>query len=587
MIWIYLNSELSAAFAAAGFADVNVTVERSRRPEMGQFQCTTAMTLARVVRQSPVAIANAVVSKLPPDAFAGVRVDGPGFINFSLADGFLASRAAQVIDDPRQGGPTIEPRTLLLDFGGPNVAKRMHVGHLRSSIIGDSLQRCCRFLGHTVVSDVHLGDWGLPMGMLISEIRRQWPELPYFTGIQVASGPEEDGVITVDLLSRLYPEAAQRCKTDPEALEAAKEATTALQAGDPGLRALWQKMVQVSVDEVRADLSFMGIHFDLWEGESDVRDRLPGMIQRLVEDGVALPSEGALVVPVSRPDDAEPVPPLILVKGDGSVTYGATDVATIEHRVERYAPDGIWYVVDQRQRLHFVQVFRTAEAAGAVESGSPVLEHIGFGTVNGPDGKPFKTRAGEVMTLRALIDLTIEEARKRLTEIEIASDIGPDERELIARQIGLAAIKFADLRNHRQSDYVFDVEKFSSFEGRTGPYLCYAVVRARSIISRVVARGYEEGPLLAPTTDEEREVLLRLLDFGKALLDMFERRAPSVLCEHAYDLAQSFNSFYHRCHILSEEDADRRGSWLRLTRAVCEQLVLSLSILGLDVPQRM
>lgn len=584
MIWNYLNEKLAAAFAAAGYGEVPAVAERSRRPEAGQFQCNTAMTLAKAARQAPVAIANAVAGKLE-FPFDRVSVAGPGFINFSLADEFLAGETGAFLHDPRHGCPRVEPMRLMMDFGGPNVAKRMHVGHIRSSIIGDSLQRCCRFLGHDVISDVHLGDWGLPMGMLVAEIRRRWPELPYFAP-GGPDGPVDDG-ITVDLLNKLYPEASGRCKADPEALEEAKQATTALQTGDPGLRALWRRMVDVSVEAVRADLGLMGVSFDLWEGESDVRDRLDGMIERLTASGVAERSEGALVVPVGRDDDAEPVPPLMLMKGDGSVTYGTTDVATIEHRVEKYAPDAVWYVVDQRQRLHFVQVFRAAEAAGVVREGRPVLEHLGFGTMNGPDGKPFKTRSGEVMSLRSLLEMTIDEARKRLGEIALAADITDAERETIATRIGLAAIKFADLRNHRQSDYVFDLAQFSSFEGKTGPYLCYSIVRSRSILAKASAAGFAGGDLVAPSSDEERDLCLRLLDFGRAVLATYERRAPNALCEHAFELAQSFNAFYHAHHILSEEDAARRASLLTLTRLVCDQLVLALGILGIEAPERM
>jgi arginyl-tRNA synthetase len=584
MIWNFLNAKLAEAFAAAGYGDVPAVAEKSRRPEAGQFQCNTAMTLAKAARQAPVAIANAVAAKLE-FPFDRVSVAGPGFINFSLADEFLAREAGAYLQDPRHGAPVMEPVRLMMDFGGPNVAKRMHVGHLRSSIIGDSLQRCARFLGHEVTSDVHLGDWGLPMGMLVSEIRRRWPELPYFAPGGPA-GAVEDG-ITVDLLNRLYPEAAARAKADPDALEEAKQATTALQTGDPGLRALWRRMVDVSVASVRQDLDLMGVRFDLWEGESDVRDRLDGMLERLAAVGVAQRSEGALVVRVERGDDSEPVPPLLLVKGDGSVTYGATDVATIEHRVESRDPDAVWYVVDQRQRLHFVQVFRAAEAAGMVKDGRPALEHLGFGTVNGPDGKPFKTRSGEVMSLRDLLELTIAEARSRLGEFALAADITDEERETIARRIGLAAIKFADLRNLRQSDYVFDLGQFCGFEGKTGPYLCYSIVRARSILAKAAAGGFTGGPLVPARSDEEREVLLRLLDFGRAVLATYERRAPNVLCEHAFELAQSFNAFYHKHHILTEEDAARRSSMLTVTRLVSDQLVLALGILGIEAPERM
>jgi arginyl-tRNA synthetase len=587
MIWRTLDESLSAAFAAAGYADVVATVEPSRRPDVGQFQCTTALSMAKRFRQSPLAIARAVVEKLPEYPFARVSVDGPGFINFSLADEFLARETGAVLADPRQGSPPVESRRLLLDFGGPNVAKRMHVGHLRSTIIGDCLQRLSRFLGHDVVSDVHLGDWGLPMGMLISEIRRRWPDLAYFAPSAATGEFPPDDIITVDLLSQLYPEAAQRTAADPDALRRAKEETTALQGGDPGLRALWRRMVDVSVEAVRADFSLLGVTLDLWEGESDVHDRLNALIEHFVATGAADRSEGALVIPLERTGDVEPVPPLMLVKSDGSVTYGATDLATIAHRVEHHDPDGMLYVVDQRQRLHFVQVFRAAEVTGLVQPEHPVLEHIGFGTVNGPDGKPLKTRAGETMTLRALLELTIGEARSRVGEIGLGSDIDEAEREVIAQRIALATIKFADLRNQRQSDYIFDLAQFSSFEGKTGPYVCYTAVRARSILTKAAAKELADGPLLPPGTEDERRIALVLLDFGRALLETFERRAPNVLCEHVFELAQRFNAFYHTCHILSEPDAALRGSRLTMTRGVLDQLTLALSMLGIEVPDRM
>ncbi len=586
MIWSFLTERLTAAFAAAGYPEASPTVERSKRPDIGQFQCTTAMTLARVARKSPVVIARGVVEHLGAYPFERVSVDGPGFINFALADAFLAGETAGTLDDARQGCPTMDAQKLIIDFGGPNVAKRMHVGHLRSMIIGDSLQRISRFLGHDVVSDVHFGDWGLPMGMLITEIRRRWPALPYFAE-PLDPAQLVDDVVTVDLLSELYPEAARRTAADPAALEEAKQETTALQAGEAGRRALWRRMVELSKDAVRADAELLGVTFDLWEGESDVHDELVKLLARLKEQGIARESEGALVIPVERAGDAEPVPPCMLVKGDGSVTYAATDIATIEQRVERFHPDVVWYVVDQRQRLHFVQVFRASEEAGIVVHGKPRLEHVGFGTVNGPDGKPFKTRAGETMSLRALLELTIEEALGRLSDIQLAAEIGDAERDVIANRIGLAAIKFADLRNHRQSDYIFDLAQFSSFEGKTGPYLCYTTIRARSILAKAAERAIAEGELLPPATDEERELSLRLLDFGRALLATFERAAPNVLCEHAFELAQVFNVFYHSCHILSEPDAARRASQLRLTRGVADQLALALSLLGIEPPARM
>lgn len=585
-----LTEQFKACFEKAGFDSAPVEVERSNRPDLSQFQCNSAMALAKSARRSPREIANAVLPGLKtlPD-LVGLRIDGPGFINFSLSDEFLGNAVEALRKDARLGCPEkpVEARqTVVLDYGGPNVAKAMHVGHLRSGIIGDALHRLSQFVGDLAVGDVHLGDWGLPMGMLIAEIERHSPALPYFDESFAGPFPKHPP-ITIEELNRLYPQAAARCETDPSALEAARAATAELQAGRPGYRALWRHFVEASVAECREDFSSLGVSFDHWHGESRVGARVVPMIERLLASGVARRSEGAIVIPVERLSDNRPMPPLMLEKSEGGATYAATDLATIEDRIEAFDPDVILYIVDQRQHLHFEQVFRAAEAAGLIESGRPRCEHIGFGTINGPDGRPFKTRAGGVMRLRDLIAQATEAARKRLEEIELSEDIGPEERERIASLIGIATIRFADLSNYRLTDYIFNMDKFSRFEGKTGPYLCYAAVRANSILVKAASESLAEGPMVPPRSSLARDVALSLLDFGRQVYAAYDKRAPNLLAEHAYDLAQKFNSFYHHHHILSEEDAALRGSLLALARLVRDQLRLTLGLLGIEAPQRM
>ena len=575
-------------FAKAGLDASTVQVEPSHRPDLSQFQCNAALTLAKATRQPPRAVANAVLPHLAAlPELRDVRVDGPGFINFSMSDAFLTAEVEKLRADPRLGSAKeITAQSILIDYGGPNVAKAMHVGHIRSGIIGDALERLGKFLGHQVIGDVHLGDWGLPMGMLIAEIKRRWPHLPYFDPDFPDSFPDEPPV-GVDELNELYPQAAARCAEDEDALKEARLATARLQQGDPGYRALWQSFVNASVTAIREEFDLLGVGFDLWYGESRVEGRMQPLIESLEQRGIAERDEGALVIKVARDTDNKPMPPLILEKGDGGVTYAATDLATIGARVEEVDPDLLLYVVDQRQHLHFDQVFRAAEKAGLIRDGRPRCEHIGFGTINGPDGKPFKTRAGGVMRLKDLVSLAIDAARERLDEIGLAEDIAPAEREEIANLIGIATIRFADLSNHRQSDYIFNLEKFSRFEGKTGPYMCYAAVRAGSILAKAAEQGLSEGELIEPISEQARILYLSLLDFGRVVATAFDKRAPNILCDHIYDLAQKFNSLYHQHHILSEGDPAVRGALLSLTRLTRDQLRLSLLLLGIRVPARM
>lgn len=584
-----LSAELTAlvgrAFREADLAEELGVVQRSDRPDLAQFQCNGALAAARLVKANPRNIAERIAVAIRADpVVARADVAGPGFINIDVADEALASRAQALAEDAQIGAPTPrEMRKLVIDFGGPNVAKPMHVGHLRSAIIGDSLQRLFRANGWDVTSDVHLGDWGLPMGQLISEIGHRGLAPIYFDSGYEGPYPDESPV-TMEELEELYPAASAACKADPARLEEARTATAELQAGRPGYRALWRHFFAVSETGLRREFASLGVKFDLWKGEADVDALIPPMIAELKQRGLAVMSEGALVMDVSEPGDKKQMPPLILLKSDGAVLYGTTDLATIIDRVHQRHPDLILYVVDQRQHGHFEQVFRAAHKAGF--SHGAALEHAGFGTVNGADGRPFKTRAGGVMKLYDLIAMATQEAAKRLLEQGIGADYPAEERDEIARMVGLAAIKFADLSNFRTSDYVFDLERFTRFEGRTGPYLQYAAVRIQSILSKARAEGLEQAPPIIRSVEERRLILLIL-----AVPDMLEtaelKRAPNVLCDYAFTLAQEFSRFYSEHHILSETDEPLRAARLGLCSLTLAVLRKMLGILGIEVPVRM
>lgn len=573
------------AFEACGLDGRFGEVVVSQRPELGQFQCNGALPAARPAKRNPRDVAQGVIDALEDRRrFRDLSLAGAGFINLSLTDEALAGASAAMAADGRLGCAAVGvPRNVIVDFGGPNVAKAMHVGHLRSSIIGDCLQRLGRFLGDRVTSDVHLGDWGTQMGMLICELRRRQPELPYFD--EGFSGPyPSDPPVTIGDLEQLYPVAAARCKEDPGEAEGARLATLELQGGRPGYRALWEHFVAVSVAELKKDFGSLGVHFDLWLGESHAHGRIPALLDRLKAEGRACVSDGALVIPLPTEPKEKEMPPLILLKSDGAALYGTTDLATLDERVEGGA-EGVLYVVDQRQALHFQQVFRAARLTGV--AGGASLEHVAFGTVNGPDGKPFKTRAGGVMKLQDLLALAVEQVAKRMEEAGVAQGYPDEERASIATRVGVAAVKFADLANHRLSNYVFDLDKFTRFEGKTGPYLQYAAVRIQSILRKAAERGFEPGALLPPTQPAERDLVLLLTQFPDAVNAAYAERAPNFLCEYVYNVSQVWSRFYQQCHILNETDEGRRGSWLALALFCLRQLEQGLSLLGIEVPERM
>lgn len=574
-----------AAFAGEGLPADLGHVQVSDRPDLAQFQCNGALAAAKLAKANPRAIAERIRARLAESGmFAEVAIAGPGFINLRLKDEVLEARLRDLAAQPEHGAARSGVRkTLVLDFGGPNVAKPMHVGHLRSAIIGDCLQRLFRANGWNVISDVHLGDWGLQMGQLISEIAIRSPDLPYFDPADRSPYPDKSPV-TMDDLERIYPEAAAACKSDPARLEAARQATVELQAGKPGYRALWHHFLKVSAEGLEREYGSLGIHFDEWKGESDADPLIPEILDDLKDRGLARVDEGALIVDVAEPSDAAEVPPIILMKSDGAVNYAATDLATIVQRVKEHDPDLILYVVDQRQHLHFQQVFRAAKKAGL--AGHAELEHIGFGTLNGNDGKPFKTRAGGVMKLFDLISMATDEANKRLAEAGLAADYPESERSQIAQGVGIAAIKFADLSNNRVSSYVFDLERFTKFEGKTGPYLQYAAVRIKSILRKARDEWYASAPPVI-WSEEERALALQMLTVPEALESAEGKRTPNLICDFVFRLAQNFSRFYTEHHILSEGDAALRGARLGLCELTLAETERLLAILGITVPERM
>jgi len=582
----WLSAQVSAAFAAEGLDPALGQVRRSDRPDLAPFQCNGAMAAAKAAKRNPRDLAAALAARL--SGLEGVEVEaaGPGFLNFTPSDGVLEKQARQLAADFRCGAARVAPpRRVIVDYGGPNVAKPMHVGHLRASIIGESLKRLFRFRGDTVWGDAHFGDWGFQMGLLIAVID------------EAAAAGQAPAEITLDWLQEAYPKAAERAKSDPAFRDLARKTTARLQSGDPHCRAIWAHMREVSLAAQKVDFASLGVDFDLWLGEADADPYIEPMVADLQARGLLEEDQGARVLRVANPgetkkkklDDGtvvevESPDPLLVVSSEGSAMYGTTDLATIVQREKDFAPDLYLYVVDQRQADHFEQVFRAAAKAGY--AAREKLEHIGFGTMNGPDGKPFKTRAGGVLKLSDLIEQAREKARARLREAGLGETLAPDAFEATAHAVGVAAIKFADLMNFRGTSYVFDLDRFVSFEGKTGPYLQYALVRMRSLQRKAAEQGLAAGDIriAAPA---ERQLVLALDAFEGALETAYEKRAPHVLAEHAFSLAQAFSAFYDQCPVLSAPEAESRSSRLGLAALTERQLALALDILGIEAPARM
>ena len=576
----YLSEVLQKSFRKLSYAESFAKVVTSTREGVGHFQCNGAMALTKFAKKAPFMVAKEIIENIEDKSiFAKIEVAKPGFINMTLSAEFIAKVSNKFYIDARFGfDANKESQKTVLDFGGPNVAKPMHVGHIRTALLGDSLQRIYKFCGDEVVSDVHLGDWGTQMGMLIEEVKILYPELVYFDENYQGVYPQISPV-TVKELAKIYPQASKRCKSDIIEMEKARKATFELQQGRRGYVALWQHFVKVSVEAVKKDFDSLGIHFDLWLGESDADKYVEDLIANLKEANHAVQSDGAWVVDTGL----ENIPPLILVKRDGAVMYGTTDLATLCQRRADFSPDRVIYVVDKRQSLHFKQVFSVAHKTETV-SKECELKHIAFGTVNGKDGRPFKTREGGVMHLADLI----EQAKG------CVSDRMPDEGDQnLIEQIAMATIKFGDLINTYSNDYIFDLEKFSQYEGKTGPYLLYTAVRAKSILRKVFGKNYDFNEVVATnsigeaTSEQEGKLQLQLIQFPIAIERAYENSQPHYICEYAYSLANAFNKFYVNSPIASLEDGYTKSSRAALCAATVKAMTLATSLLGINIPERM
>ena len=580
-----LSGLLGDAFASIELPRELGRVTPSTKSGTAPFQCNGAMPAAKQAKRNPREIAQAILDAIAgSEMIASADVAGPGFINLTPAQTVFEARARDIAGDDRAGAITTDaPRKILIDFGGPNVAKPMHVGHLRSSVLGDSLQRLFRFRGDEVLSDIHLGDWGLQMGHLITELREEQPDLVYYDADFAGDYPSEPPVDIEDL-ARLYPLASQKAKADEARLAVSRAATAELQSGRVGYLALLRHFINVSIAALKKDFGDLGVHFDLWKGESDVDPLIADMVADFKERGVAELSEGAWIIRVDEESDKKELAPLILVTSGGASLYGTTDLATILDRKANFDPDLTLYVVDSAQGNHFQQVFRAAQKAGLADAAA--LDHVNFGSVNGTDGKRLRTRDGGTFRLADLISSAIERADQRLKEAGLAENMDEDEHAAVARMVGLAAIKFADLQNYRTTNYVFDLDRFTSFEGKTGPYLLYAAVRVKSLLRKAADQNVVSGEI-NPVAAEERDLVLALDAFGSAVETSCENRAPNTLCDNAFGLAQAFSKFYAACPILGAQDDATKASRLALAAATLKQLELCLDLLGMEAPDRM
>ena len=570
-------------FEELGYDKSAGKVNVSNRPDLCQYQCNGALACAKKYKKAPNAIAQEVVEKLKEnEIFSKLEIAGPGFINITLNDEFLVDYVNKMNTDERFGtSQATEIKKIIVDYGGANVAKPLHIGHLRSAIIGESIKRIAKYLGHDVIGDVHLGDWGLQMGMVISEVERRNPSLPYFDESFEGEYPEE-APFTIDELEDIYPYASKLAKSDEAVMEAAKKATVELQQGRRGYVALWKHILNVSVNDLKKNYGALDVSFELWNGESDAQKFIPEMIESLKEKGFAKESEGALVFDVSEETDKSPVPPLLLLKSDGASLYGTTDLATVVERVRDLKADEIIYLADKRQGLHYEQFFRAAKKSG-IANENTVLDFIGFGTMNGKDGKPFKTREGGVMRLADLINLIKEAGKEKLKDNK---NIAEEDVEEISSKVGLAALKYGDLSNQASKDYIFDIERFASFEGNTGPYILYTIVRIKSILNRANMTDMNKA-ILVPQSETERNLMLQLIKFNEVIELSFRDRAPHKICEYIYELSNNFNRFYNDTRIVSEEDESKKASWLVLINLVKNVLEQCLDLLGMESVERM
>ena len=578
-----LSAACSEAFARCGFDATFGRVNLSNRPDLCEYQCNGAMAAAKAARKNPMEIAEAVAAELANSPlFEKAEAVRPGFINLNASPQAVADLLNQLAEAEDFGVEKAGAgKTVVVDYGGANVAKPLHVGHLRSAIIGESIKRLYAFMGYEAIGDVHLGDWGLQMGLVIEAVKDAQPELPYFDPQFQGEYPAE-APFTIGDLEEIYPAASARAKTDVAFSERAHQATLKLQQGDPGYNALFQHILRVSKEDLKKNYDALDVHFELWKGESDVQPLIAPMLADFDRRGLIEESEGARVIQMARPEDTKEVPPCLVQKSDGAYLYATTDLATIQERETMYHPAEIFYITDKRQNMHFEQVFRAARKAGLLPA-ETVLSHLGYGTMNGKDGKPFKTRDGGVLRLEYLL----KEVRDAVYERMAETDLPEEEKQRTAEIIGLAALKYGDLSNQATKDYIFDIERFSSFEGNTGPYILYTAVRIRSILRKVREHGGGAGRILPAAGPGEKDLQRQLTRAGQAIEEAFREKAPHKLCQYLFELAGLFSAFYRDNHILKEEDKGRQGSWLALLELMERTLVVFCDLLGFEIPERM
>lgn len=584
----WINQEIENAFAQCGYDKDYGMVTRSNRPDLCQYQCNGALSAAKAYRKAPFEIAMEVAQKLKGnDHFKEVTCVKPGFINLILHDAWLIDYIEKMQENSKLGcDPIGKGKNIMIDYGGPNVAKPLHVGHLRTAVIGECIKRMGRFLDYTILGDVHLGDWGLQIGLIIAELKRRSPDLDYFDETYTGDFPKEPP-FTIHTLEEIYPTASRYAKSNPDFMEEAKQTTYLFQTGHRGYVALWQHILDISIYDLKKNYANLNVYFDLWKKESDAQPYIPEMIESLKQQGLAYESEGALVVDVKEASDTKEMPPCILVKSDGATLYSTTDLATIVERMALYHPDEIIYIVDKRQAMHFEQVFRCARKGHLVDPHTK-LTFLGFGTMNGKDGKPFKTRDGGVMRLESLIK---EVADKVYQKVTTNKEIDDSKAKQIAYKVGIAALKYGDLSNQIAKDYVFDLERFTSFEGNTGPYILYTVVRIESILSKFYSSHTlverDKFNLQVPYTESERNLMLKIVEFNEVLTTSFNEYAPHKMCQYIYELSNAFNRFYHEHKILIEQNQVKQYSWIQVITLTKSILTTCLDLLGIEVPDKM
>ena len=588
-----ITDEVTKAFTECGYDAKYAKVTLSNRPDLCEYQCNGAMAAAKEYKKAPFMIADEVVEKLAVNPmFVMAESVKPGFLNLKIDEAYLADYVAKMQEDEGRFGceKTEAPKTIMIDYGGPNVAKPLHVGHLRSAIIGESVKRIGKFMGHNVIGDVHLGDWGLQMGLIITELKQRRPELVYFDDAYTGEYPEE-APFTISELEEIYPTASKKSKEDEAYKEAAMQATFELQHGKRGYQALLKHILNVSVTDLKRNYANLNVSFELWKGESDAQPYIPDMVQKMKDDGFAYISDGALVVDVKEETDTKEIPPCMILKSDGASLYNTTDLATMVWRMKDYNPDELIYVVDKRQELYFTQVFRCARKTGIVKPETE-LKFLGFGTMNGKDGRPFKTRDGGVMRLEHLISGINEEMLAKIQENQKTKEnlgISTEEAENTAKMVALAAIKYGDLSNQASKDYIFDIDRFTSFEGNTGPYILYTIVRIKSILNKYHGLGKDDSGAVieAAHSKSEKDLMLELSKFNAVMESAFEETAPHKICSYIYDLANAFNSFYHGTKIMSEENETVQKSYIRLLELTKSVLETCIDVLGFSAPERM